>query len=82
MYTLSKMYALFSINLCDVNFFVHFRIVRKPKDQRLYEEGMKQMKKLQRVLERLTEEMLPECPIDYLWDIWNDPSLSDKGTDD
>ena len=59
-----------------------FRIVHTPKEDRLYEEGLRQMRKLRRVLERITEEIIPEFPMEYLQDIWNDPSLSDEGTDD
>ena len=48
----------------------------------MYAEGVRQMKKLQKVLEKLTFEIQTDFPYEYLNEMWNDPSLSDEGNDE
>ena len=57
--------------------------MRTSREQSVYEEGLRQIKKLRKVLEKVTSEIRPEMRNELMSEVSNDPSLSDnEGNED
>ena len=61
---------------------LHSRIRTKSQERDVMLEGLRQMKKLRKVLECVTVQVKPRTPCEGLSEAWNEPSSSDEGNDE